>query len=410
VLYTKSIGEVEWKDVEAFCEQRLAEGAYLDYKVDFPSHLEKTIAAMGNTLGGIILIGVDEDAESRPTLPLKGIAFQRGLAERVTNIILSNITPPLFPEIQVCPDDAKALAVLVVRIVQSHQTPHAMSGNTEVYLRTGNRNTPERLATVDEIEWLREHRKRSSDLREVLYSLAEERFTRLYARQRDEIRAGGQQVTEVKNGWLTLSLCPLYPKDLLKLPPELDELKRRIGVPDYMKTATEFPIPSREPSKIVQHGIVFARVYDEDSIYHTELNGFGLYFYRQALLRSYKSRATGEDIRVIRSSEVFCRLDEFIDSAAKFYTAIGYWGALQFRLDLSHIEGCRLGPFTEDPYDDEPLTTLESEVRFDQVVLAPALSDTKPDLILNAAQRVAWAFGWNVTSQFLDRFYRRLKK
>ncbi len=58
----------------------MPEGTYLNYKEDFPKHLQKTIAAMANTLGGVILICVAEDAEGKPVTPVNGIAFQRGIA------------------------------------------------------------------------------------------------------------------------------------------------------------------------------------------------------------------------------------------------------------------------------------------------------------------------------------------
>ena len=73
MLYTKPIDEINWDDVAAFCEQRIPEGSYLDYKEDFPRSLEKTIAAMANTIGGVILIGVAEDQESKPQVPIGDI-------------------------------------------------------------------------------------------------------------------------------------------------------------------------------------------------------------------------------------------------------------------------------------------------------------------------------------------------
>lgn len=151
MIYTKPVLEISWDDITAFCQQRIPEGAYLDYKQDFPAQLEKTMSAMANTFGGIILIGVEEDNEKKPVLPIMGIQLQRGLSERVTNIILSTITPPVFPEIQVCSDQSGARAVVLVRIPQSHQAPHAISNNTRVYLRTGDVNNPEELATVDQV-------------------------------------------------------------------------------------------------------------------------------------------------------------------------------------------------------------------------------------------------------------------
>jgi hypothetical protein len=45
-----------------FCQTKQAEGARLDYKgTAFPKDLAKIIAAFSNTLGGLILLGVDAD-------------------------------------------------------------------------------------------------------------------------------------------------------------------------------------------------------------------------------------------------------------------------------------------------------------------------------------------------------------
>ena len=92
MLYNKPINQITWDDVDQFCKQGIEENAYLDYKKDFPNDLEKTMSAMANTLGGIILIGVEEDINNKSKLPIQGIVFQKGLSERVLNIILSIIT------------------------------------------------------------------------------------------------------------------------------------------------------------------------------------------------------------------------------------------------------------------------------------------------------------------------------
>lgn len=82
MIYTSTIDQITWDDIVEFCQQGRTEDAYLDYKRDFPSDLANTISAMANTMGGIIIIGVQEDAESKPALPVTGIDFTRGLEER----------------------------------------------------------------------------------------------------------------------------------------------------------------------------------------------------------------------------------------------------------------------------------------------------------------------------------------
>jgi len=100
-LLTAPITSIQWADVVAFCEMGLPESTTLDYKREMPSELERTIAAMANTSGGVILIGVDEDRTStKPVLPIVGIPLVRGLPERITNVCIANLTPPKCPKSQ----------------------------------------------------------------------------------------------------------------------------------------------------------------------------------------------------------------------------------------------------------------------------------------------------------------------
>ncbi len=55
MLYPKPLEKLIWGDIEIFCQQGIPEDTYRDYKEDFPTNLEKTVAAMANALGGIIL-------------------------------------------------------------------------------------------------------------------------------------------------------------------------------------------------------------------------------------------------------------------------------------------------------------------------------------------------------------------
>ena len=92
-LYSKKIEEVTWQDVEEFCSQKLTENSYLDYKADFSKKLDRTIAAMANTYGGVILLGVSEDGQSKPISPIAGIELNGAIEDRVMNIIVGNISP-----------------------------------------------------------------------------------------------------------------------------------------------------------------------------------------------------------------------------------------------------------------------------------------------------------------------------
>jgi hypothetical protein len=412
MLYSKSINDITWNDVNSFCERMLSENSYLDYKREFPNNLETTISAMANTYGGIILIGVEEDRkENKPILPLQGITFERELETRVMDIILSNISPPVFPEIHVCPDGQGEHAIVVIRIPQSHQTPHAINKNTNVYVRTGNRNKShdlEEIATLDRIDWLKEGRRKSEELRIFLVNQSEARIKRIYS---DEKLKTGQAVKSEKSfrgdlrfppGVLTLSICPLFPKEPFMAPPEINKLYSKV-----LPSSSIFQLHHNPAGVIVSDGSYNSKVsINGESFWHTEFNIFGLFYYKQSHIFN------DGNIGVIRIDEILCRLDDFLDSAVKFYNEISYRGALEFIIKLENIRDDetviylgKLPPLSQVT-DNISSAPLDNHVYYSDVVLVGALTEQKMTLIYNSAKKIAWAFGWDLTETILDSHYK----
>lgn len=89
-MFSIPIDALTFEDVNNFCHARARGGLVLDYKVDFPNYLEKTIASFANTYGGHILIGVGETATGEPVLPIVGVPLRPGLRERVIAIALDD--------------------------------------------------------------------------------------------------------------------------------------------------------------------------------------------------------------------------------------------------------------------------------------------------------------------------------
>ncbi len=175
-MFTSKLEEITYEKIKRFCEEQNPEGETIEYKEAFPSDnwkLAKSISAMANTYGGIILIGVKADqTKNVPILPIEGIALTKGLEERVTSICLRNIIHPYFPQVKVCDfknDKGKDRAVVFIRVLESDQTPHAINNNTDVYFRIKSQNEPFRKATIDEIEWLKNKREKAIDLRETIH-------------------------------------------------------------------------------------------------------------------------------------------------------------------------------------------------------------------------------------------------
>jgi hypothetical protein len=404
-ILTTAASSIAWQDVLDYCNLQLPESTTLDYKLDFPKELERTIAAMANTSGGLVLIGVREDPRTtKPLMPPDGVPLDRGLAERITSICITTMSPPLVPEIAVVADPSASRAVIVVRVPQSHQAPHAVARSTQVYLRRGLMNSPEALATIDELEWLKGGRQRAVSFRESLLQRADERF-RQFLQGFDGSVTKPQKIA--KDGMLSLSFCPTYPKEMMVDPPNLHFVLRDIRVRDYYRTDHEFPLGSIN-GVIVQDGyIVHAAVDGGDWVHHTELNSFGLIFFKQSLLHRFSVNKVS--LSAMRASEVFCRLDEMFDCAQKFYQRIGFSGALVFKMRLENLVGHAFGRYSSDEMGLDRSYTPDEVVEFSHDLDSNDIAQRKSPLILAAARRVAWAFDWDVDAALLNRFYVRSK-
>jgi len=417
-LYSKKIEEVCWQDVEEFCGQKFTENSYLDYKSDFSAKLDRTIAAMANTYGGVILLGVSEDGQSKPLTPIAGVELKRGLEDRVMNIIVGNISPPIIPEIAVCQNGDVDRAVLVIRVHPSEQTPHVTHNNTRIYVRTGNRNNPEELADLTRIEWLMDKRKEAVRFRDWLFVRASARFRAA----RNGVIPGIPPTDEgawgeghEQPGLLTLALCPLDPTaKTFASPPDLNRIRREITIRDYVGTGPEFPLQEGCINRLVEDGLIMHHSGREGlRTYHTHINVHGLFLFKQSLLYEPHNDPRGPEVHgaaepVIRGFELLCRMFEVVESGAKFYDQIEYSGPLHFRLRLENLMSV---PFLTFELESGNVTNYRAyssdpEIDLSQSIATYDLNDRKQQAVLYFAERVGWAFDWQITETFLDYFYK----
>jgi len=127
-LYTLPLSDITFEDIKHFCDQRLSENPRLEYKAELNDNVIRTIAAMANTDGGMILVGVPEEKEEKqkegqdsqrnyPGAP-EGIDIARkSLEQWVVNSCYGHLQPSWAPEVkEIRIEDKPDRAILLIRV------------------------------------------------------------------------------------------------------------------------------------------------------------------------------------------------------------------------------------------------------------------------------------------------------
>lgn len=199
-MFNKPLSEVEYNNIEKFCET-FAEGVRVEYKSQMIENIPKTISAFANTMGGIILIGVETDKVTNKVITINGIDKEIGIEERILNSSLTGIYPALIPEIKVFNIPSKeGKIIVVIKIHESIEAPHAIQNSTRIYIRTGSISQPYELAEIEKIDYLLRRRDKQQKLKEQLKQNARNRFDRLLPR-----------VSELRRPFIEVSISPVFP-------------------------------------------------------------------------------------------------------------------------------------------------------------------------------------------------------
>jgi len=372
-MFSEPITEISFEKVQNFCKENLPEGIRLDYKEDFPRDLAKTISAFANTYGGLILIGVEETDRGTPMLPIKGIPLERGLEERITGTALRGIYPPVFPETKVCQfasegSESPDRAVVVIRVQESHDAPHAIENKTKVYIRVDRQNEPYELADVDQILVLKSRRERAIENRQRMIANAWQRCQNVLG-----FDSRGKTTR-------AMIISPLFPLEPLV---SLDELymiaqQKRIG--HEISTGRQTPM---------QAGVMFKRSRPTvDDFNYMEFTQQGLVFYLENCSEGQRE-GYKNSLHIGRTIIVIGRLLEY---ALSCYEAMGFWGNVRIELVLTNVLGSRL---SEDPlvWLDDGYVCPDPEIRIEATKSASELTENHFALVEDFTKKFTWAFG-----------------
>lgn len=123
--------------IERIVQQRIRESLTLEYKQQSSKSLLETIAAMANTYGGLILVGIKENASE-----LQIVGVSDDAVERLVNQCHAKLDPPSVPEMALIGEVGEAKHdVLAVR-VDANRMPRPLALDGKIWTRLPGRNAP----------------------------------------------------------------------------------------------------------------------------------------------------------------------------------------------------------------------------------------------------------------------------
>lgn len=414
-IFGKRLSEVTPDDVRAFCQKQNKEGINLDYKKDFssPKKIAKTIAAMANTLGGWIIVGVGDDGNDKPRQPFNGVDWSKQLPLQVTNLVIDSISPPALPVVHVCEPDQNHKTFVILYIQESKDAPHWLFNENKLCIRIADRTSStewERLATADEWEYLRQkremalnaykaHRKLLDDLFDAYDTKSEEEYNNSKSSDfldvtlaTSRMRLSGQENTEDK---LNVIISPKYPTRELFLVIDAIEIVGKIKFRDTFRSTDYFPFYSlNNEYRIFQRGTHFYASYNNrETVNFFALNQFGMFSFKEKVLKSNDGSPGTLDLQ-----RLLVRFKQNLLLAKKLYTEVGYFGIINIDVLIDGQEWMGLSSSSDDFFGDVfKLQSPLSEIRFTTDTSLMELNDQTKinNLVQEFYGEIANSFRWD---------------
>ena len=304
-MFTKSLDEITFEDVDTFCREQ-PEGVRVEYKseINTKRHIPKMVSAFANTFGGIFLIGVEsEQTKNEVIFPIQGIPNEPGFEERIQQSSLEGIYPAVIPEIKIIDVPHNNNIIVIVRVDESIQAPHAIQNSKRTYIRTGSITEPYDFADMDRIAYMFKRREDSQENAKRILDRIDERAKRFSIQDKPS---------------LTVIAQPVYPYRPVITTSDIYELLERV------------PFPPRK----VAGGVANVR---NDNIFF-ELNEYGIIYHRSVLPKHQQSNMHHELIGVAVNYCDFIRtISVLIYQAKRLYEKCEYVGNIEVSARLQNV-------------------------------------------------------------------------
>lgn len=398
-MFIEPVDQITFANIQTFVQEGYRTGLVLDYRAAWPRDLAKIMAAMANTQGGMILVGVEEDPDSEGPPAVSGIELDdgaEGLRQRAITIAHKEIYPPIIPEVTVCPLDTDPnRGIFVIRIAPSDYVPHAINNQRHVYVRVNSVERPNRLATLRDLEFLWARRQHAEEWRETLLQAAGERA--------DWFLSGASKPnpTPRLQAWVMPYFCAS--KQVLSLQQTAELVRTHRPRSDILRGRWSFPNYAHR-TRSVPTGYC---AYDSDDQYpqYVELSASGLVFTELRLHDEHEQTGWQR----VHFPFVLSQIDGLVKFAAHAYQHEEVGALLQVHAELQNVQGALLfavpnALVTEPERNRGPNATLEV---LHETVVSVELEEGRTTFIQETARRMLWGFGYTSGSdEEFERWYQ----
>lgn len=403
-IFGKNLYKVTTSDVREFCDKGIKEGINLDYKLRVSRSLSKTIAAMANTLGGWIFIGV-EDTDDKPKAPYTGIKFEESLHLKITNLVIDTISPPILPIIHVCPADKENNTFIILYVPQSSEGPHWLFNQNKLPVRLSDRTSSgkwEGLASSNEWEYLVNKRKQSEKLFNEIYMTLDDLFVSYDDASREEnyyssgmyaipdrtsMRVKGSIADDEK---INILVSPKYPHTKLFKVIDNVDLVHQLRIEDKYSHGF-FPFMHND-FKLYQYGLHnYSASASRDFISFFAIDEYGMIFFREKITEHFK------DNIVIDLEKVLVRYKQTLLFAKLFYEKFEYYGELEIKIVIEGEEWMGLKMSESANFHEDllsPLSTIVHKTNSQLQMLSNEKYINKK--VADLYDDVANAFRWDI--------------
>ena len=391
-ILTDPIESFTFENIVDFCATQEREGIQLDYKSDLTTgSLSKHFASFSNTLGGVIIIGVEENKKTGLPIKNEGITTDRKNIERITQWA-NNVNPlPNYKIHQT--NEVNGRVFILIRTYEGTDTPYYVQNDGRIFVRT-NDITKELtdIASADYAKLLQGKQEKANESREYFDERSQIIRNNLFIRAEESESKETKMVFRPETRFLNAkSICgfkiqPHYPSDQLTEPSNLMNKVR-----DYqIRTGSYEDFPSSSELIAIPEGVAYF-------VHETKL---ATSYHYQAIFSqgflidefSINGRNIDKDIYL---DYLAGKLFIFLLSAQKFYSLFNYQGTLNFSFYLERIRNITLVNYTNATFTKK-INALKDNYEFAWNLDTNEISknDTLTEAVLTFFKKIYWDLGF----------------